>query len=229
MQEEAQQDIVGKRTLSSQRCIDMDWNNAKEITAWEIAWCIHNHDGIDINTKQLPEKRQASIQKQLNSLQELADRQQTLYTLAQKKNELEEQYHELDLTSCKTLEQVECVQSLIEDQNLNELSNFIKNDFTQRDTQHYPGDLKSYNDHLQKALTIHRQYNHNFQDSEAIETVEYFFQQLIDLGLPKPFTKKEIQKNIYAKSYQSSLEGAGLSPTPAIKLSKQITKIHFPR
>ncbi len=223
------EDIVGTRKLPRQRCLDMHWSNSKEITAWEIAWCIHNHDGIDIRTKQLSEERRASVQKQLDILEKSADREQVLDTLAQKKNELEAQYDELDLTSCQTLRQVECVQNLIENQHFNELSDYVNSDFLQRDTQHYPDDLKSYNDHLQYALDIHRQYTQSFQDSEAIATVEYFFQKLIDLGLPKPFTKKEIKADIFENTCQSSLEKAGLKPTPAKKLSKQITKIHFSR
>jgi len=223
------EDRVGKRELSRLRCRDMDWSNAKEITAWEIAWCIHNHDGIDIRTKQLSEERQSSVQKQLDSLQKLANEERILNTLIQEKNELEEQYEELDLTSCQNLTQVKCVKNLIEGKEYNKLSDYVNTDFTQRNTKRYNEDLKSYNNHLQDALNLHRQYNQNFEDREAVETVEYFFQKLIDLGLPKPFTKKEIETKIFENTCQSSLEKAGLKPTPAKKLSKQITKIHFSR
>ena len=223
------EDIVGTRKLPRQRCLDMHWSNSKEITAWEIAWCIHNHDGIDIRTKQLSEERRASVQKQLDILEKSADREQVLDTLAQKKNELEAQYDELDLTSCQNLPQVKCVKDLIENQYFNELSDYVNSDFAQRNTKRYNEDLKSYNDHLKYALHIHRQYNQNFQDPEAVENVEYFFQKLIDLGLPKPFTKKEIKTDIFENRCQSLLEKTGLDPTPAKKLSKQITKIHFTR
>ena len=223
------EDKAATRELAKQRCLDMDWGDAKEITSWEIAWCIHNHDGINIRTKQLSEERQFSVQKQLDNLQVSAHREEILKTLTQAKKDLEDQYEGLDLTSCQNLQQVACIKNLVESQEYNELSDYVYTDFTQRDTQHYPDDLKSYNNHLQDALKIHRQYNQNFEDGEAVETVEYFFHKLIDLGLPKPFTAKEIKTDIFENTCQSSLEKAGLKPTPAKKLSKQITKIHFPR
>lgn len=48
-----------------QQCLDKDWNNAKEITAQEIAYCIHTYD-IDIY--KVPDSRLRTATKELQNL-----------------------------------------------------------------------------------------------------------------------------------------------------------------
>ena len=51
---------VGKRKLSKQRCLGMDWSNQKEITAWEIAYCIEEYN---LPLENIPLERFDNVQK----------------------------------------------------------------------------------------------------------------------------------------------------------------------
>lgn len=62
------EDKHGKRELQIQRCLEMDWNNPKEITIWEIAWCINQYDDINITSKNLTKNRQSSIKKKIDKI-----------------------------------------------------------------------------------------------------------------------------------------------------------------
>lgn len=48
-----------------QQCMDMDWNNPKDITSEEIAYCIITHD---IDTDNIPEARLKTITKEIAKL-----------------------------------------------------------------------------------------------------------------------------------------------------------------
>ena len=61
-------DTVGKRKLAKQRCLDMCWSDVKEITAWEIAWCINQYPDINITSKPLMENRKNSIENRINKM-----------------------------------------------------------------------------------------------------------------------------------------------------------------
>lgn len=59
------EDKIGSRHLQKQRCKDMNWSNKKEITAKEIAYCIHTYK-IKINNA--PRDRRKAIIQQLKIL-----------------------------------------------------------------------------------------------------------------------------------------------------------------
>ena len=58
----------GKRILNKKSYKDMDWNNKKEITAWEIAYCIYTFS--DITIKEVPEGRLISVKNVLKKRNE---------------------------------------------------------------------------------------------------------------------------------------------------------------
>ncbi len=223
-----EEEKVGNRELPKQRCLDMDWSNPKEITAWEIARCLIEYN-LNFSGQTVSRKRSKQIATEIISQRQKnikISRQQNLET---EKESFANEYLKIDISSCKKIEQIDIVRLLLEDESLREIASFLHNDFTPRDTQHYYDDLKSYIGHLEDAQTIHGKYLKNINDKEAVETVEYHFKKIIDLGLPKPFTVPEVKTDIFKNICQNLLEKAGLAPTPAEKLSKQITKIHFTR
>ena len=63
-----QSDIMGKRKLPEHRCLDMKWQDVKEITAWEIAWCIDQYEKVNISMQDLTEKRKSAIEKILKKI-----------------------------------------------------------------------------------------------------------------------------------------------------------------
>lgn len=62
---EYEYDDVGRREMSKTRCKKMNWHNAKEITAYEIAYCIYTHK---LPIDDVPEKRKKSVQKKIDKL-----------------------------------------------------------------------------------------------------------------------------------------------------------------
>ena len=222
-----EEDMAGTRELPSQRCLDMDWSNAKEITAWEIAWCIFNNN-IDFTAQKISEERKKEVEKQYIILKEEGNKQRISERVQELKDNIHEKHAELNLDACKTPTQVKCVNSLLSDTNTKKFVSYIKGDFIARDSQNYSSHALSYQNNLEAAYAIHKQYADNFTDREAAETVDFLFKQLLDLGLPRPFTEEEAKKTIITKSFYNALTRKGLATTPANKLAKQLTKIHFP-
>ena len=62
---EYEYDESGTRELSRVRCKTMDWTNKKEISAWEIAYCICTHK---LSLNDIPEKRKESVQKEIDKV-----------------------------------------------------------------------------------------------------------------------------------------------------------------
>lgn len=62
---ELEADIPKKRMLSKTRCKDIDWYNLKEITAYEIAYCIYTHN---LSIDDVPEKRRRSVQEEIDKV-----------------------------------------------------------------------------------------------------------------------------------------------------------------
>ncbi len=225
------EDKPGNRKLSKQRCLEMDWGNRKEITAWEIAWCLLEYPEIRDRANTLHEERKGPITKEI--IAQRLERIKISKSLAfdREKQNIISEYPDLDLDSVKTRGQLQYVVGLITDDDLREVVKFVLNEHTPRDTKRYDEHYKSYIDHLHYAYDIHKEYYKSFRetDKEAIEIVDHLFEKLIDLGLPKPLTVTEVKREMFVKYALEELLKTNLSVTSAKKLAKQITKIHFSR
>lgn len=87
-------DDPGIRKLSKDRCEEIDWSNKKEITAYEIAYCIVQYE-LTIDTVQ--GKRRTSVEKEVSKLKKAIEKES-------KKKRIESILHyEPDETVCRLL------------------------------------------------------------------------------------------------------------------------------
>lgn len=61
---------VGNRKIRKITCEKLDWSNVKEITSYEIAYCIYTYN---LSMKNLPEERRKLVEKEIYKLDKIQD------------------------------------------------------------------------------------------------------------------------------------------------------------
>ncbi len=213
-------DKVGKRKLTKQSCLEMDWNNKKEITVWEIAYCIQEYH---LPTTKVPSKRLDTVEKQCKTLfrnKLIIEKKKRIDT---RKEQLLNTCPTLYLDGCKEFKQLAKVNALLQPSNITVLYSEVNNKFTPRDTQHYDDDKIAYFGYLNKIKKLLTKYAAE-KDEPGIKINE-----LLELGFPEPMTQKELKNKFLTHNLFLQLKSVGLSNNAAKKLSKQISDYHFPR
>lgn len=213
-------DKAGKRKLPKQRCLEMDWNDKQEISAWEIAYCIQEYH---LPTTKVPSNRLDAVEKHSRSIfrtKLINEKNKRIETI---KEHLHDICPTLYLDGCKEFKQLVIVEDLLKPSNITEWYSEVKSKFNPRDTKHYNDDKAAYFEYLNKAKSLLTKYDSD-KNEPGIKIDE-----LIELGFPEPMTQKEFRDKILIHNIILQLEGVGLSKTAAKKLSKQISDYHFPR
>ena len=222
-----EEDKAGTRELQSQRCLDMDWNIKKEITAWEMAYCIHHHD---LNIDRVPEDRLQVVAKEIVKLQkeekeekeEKQERKAIESELARykypdngngkffKRREFVEYYIDPDLF--KTSLEAEVA--------MDELSHYYSKEATKTSEYNHEYRNAKYSRkirHLQEAMDKVGQQYANLGGSES-----EFYKYITQIPLPEKGTLKE-DTSKHREVIQEQLTDIGVSPTRANKIAKAIT------
>ena len=194
------EDIVGKRKLQKQRCLHMQWSNAKEITAWELAYCIHEH-GIDINM--IPESRLKRVSEELAKLKQEQEPMLIKTVLADSA---------LNPDLFHTLVEAEFALSELSSYWNQEMIKIEEYDHTYKDNNHSRDDKR-----LQESFKkVRQQY-------VALGGIGADFDKLV-ASLPKP-NKRTLKQDVNDK--RSDIEvlftSIGVSPTRAKKIAIAIT------
>ena len=213
-------DEVGRRKLSKQGCLGMNWSNQKEITAWEIAYCI---EAYNLPLENVPTVRLEKVQKNCKKIfrGKLIDEKNK--RINKRKDKLLETCETLYLDGCKEFNQLDIVKRLLEKNTITEQYKEVNNKFTPRDTKHYNDDKKSYLGHLNKAKESLAKYNSE-KDEPGIQ-----IDILIKIGFPEPMTEIEFRNKFLIHNIELQLCNSKISKDASKKLAKQIADYHFPR
>ncbi len=202
-----------------QQCLAKDWNNVKEITAEEIAYCIYTHN-LDIDNT--PKARLSTVTKELVKLHNID------------KKEQEHKLIEIELTMYKYTNNNKCFTTSREFEDY-----YIDTDLfeTSLEAELAMNELKSY---YSNEVTKTSEYDYEYKNSthsrdikRLQETMEKVKQKYINLGgleseffkpIPPP-DKGTLKEDIYQhrEVIQKRFIDIGVSPTRANKIAIAIT------
>lgn len=148
-------------------------------------------------------------------------------------NKLDDFLRFYNLDTCvgliKTVEQKELIQELLDANNesLVNCKRWLENEKNHRNTKRYNDTLKRYLDLLNKAKEMMLTAYTPDSSKENKDIHLRMFEELIELELPKPMSKKEFT-DYFVKIHSRKLQNEGLSNSNAEAVSKEIFNYHFP-
>lgn len=189
-----------------QQCLDMDWNNTKEITAEEIAYCLHTHS-IDIST--VPKTRVKSVTKELGKLTKQAEQNQERKAII-----LELEYYQLETGFFYKLEEAQLAVNHIDDVWRVETRKIMEYNHQYKDNN-YSRDRKRMVEAMRK---VKEQYV--AQGGLGMD----FDKQVSQIPTPHKGTLIQDVNDNYDTIYQSYID-IGTPPTRAKRITKSI--LHY--
>lgn len=148
-------------------------------------------------------------------------------------NKLDDFLRFYNLNTCvgliKTVEQKELIQELLDSDNegLVNCKRWLENEKNHRNTKRYNDTLKRYLALLNKAKEMMLTAYTPDSSKENKDIHMQLFEELIDLALPEPYTKKEFIDR-FIEINTRKLQNEGLSKSNAEAVSKEIFNYHFP-
>ncbi len=235
-------DQPGKRILPKKSYTDMDWGNKKEISAWEMAYCIYTFANITI--KKVPEGRLPSVKKVLKKRNDKIQKEKTKKRkqkenkkeYAQKQEQIKSELaiykhidngtvfgkqtnevvgYFLDSHLFKTVAEASTAMSELMICNEHVTKKMLDDDFKYRDTKTYDRDKK-------RMLVAIRQIKHIYIKLGGKK--EDFIRAMKYLPIPKystPTFKKDL--DLQREHIMTTFLSIGVEKTRAKKIAKAIT------